>query len=244
MGSIFREVFIKYNINSVLVQVWRWYQIAGGRESDETLTLSSVHLRAGLLSRETSASWRNGPTETSWNSMRENPKPFTWERWTVNSSGDLQAEKQFHWKVPGVPGGWGGLAEREPAAEQANSIFDSTYRSRGFICLLNILLFNVIYPNFLTCFCIYKQWAHCLLPFLLLSILRIFASSTLGKFPFFWRVNLYICEICCFISAWEVGISGNWGFFTWNYCPSHRNNNYYSKYLYLKWREKEVFTWC
>lgn len=179
--------------------------------------------------------------EIQWGKT-QSPSPGKDELSTVLGTYRLRSsstEKYLGFLVDG-----GGLAEREPAAEQANSIFDSTYRSRGFICLLNILLFNVIYPNFLTCFCIYKQWAHCLLPFLLLSILRIFASSTLGKFPFFWRVNLYICEICCFISAWEVGISGNWGFFTWNYCPSHRNNNYYSKYLYLKWREKEVFTWC
>lgn len=151
MGSIFREVFIKYNINSVLVQVWRWYQIGGA----ERVMRLWAHLGAGLLSRETSASWGNGPTETSWNSARANPKPFTWERGTANSSGGLQARKQFHWNVPEVPGGWGGLAAWEPAAEQANSILDSIYRSRGSICLLNILLFNVIYPNFLTCFCIY-----------------------------------------------------------------------------------------
>lgn len=66
-----------------------------GREGDATL--SSIHLRAGLLSRETSASWRNGPTETSLNSARVKAKSFTWERRTANnSSGDLQAGKQLH----------------------------------------------------------------------------------------------------------------------------------------------------
>lgn len=90
-----------------------------GREGDATL--SSIHLRAGLLSRETSASWRNGPTETSWNSARVKAKSFTWERRTANnSSGDLQAGKQLHWKLPGVPGGWGGLAAWEQAMYLGN----------------------------------------------------------------------------------------------------------------------------
>lgn len=68
-------------------------------------------------------------------------------------------------------------------------------------------MFNIIYPNFLSRFYIYKQCEHCLLLFVLLPILQIFTSSTLGRFHFFLRANFYMCGMCCFISAcWlEVG---------------------------------------
>lgn len=52
-------VIIKYSIKSVLVSLKMMPNWGGGSGRQQ-----SVLLRAGLPSRETSASWRNGPTET------------------------------------------------------------------------------------------------------------------------------------------------------------------------------------
>lgn len=52
-------MIIKYSIKPVLVKFEDDAKLGGREERHQ-----AIHLRAGLPSRETSASWRNGPTET------------------------------------------------------------------------------------------------------------------------------------------------------------------------------------
>lgn len=125
------------------------------------------------------------------------------------------------------------------AAEQANSILDNIYRSRGsiwlliFCCLILILIScNVfVFVNNEPIVCCH----FCYCPFYRFSLLHLWAV-----FLSFWG-QTYIYVKCAASSQhvdWKLGI------LLMKLLPSHINNSYYSKCLYLKWREKDVFTWC
>lgn len=92
--------------------VWRWYKTWW--EVSARGDTNQIHSRAGLPSRETSASWRSGPTETSWNSERVKAKSFTWGGRTANIN-RTDWRNQPHWKGPGGLGRQGGQATWKPA---------------------------------------------------------------------------------------------------------------------------------